>query len=87
MAKLFGPDLPRLARQHLVLVAVSVGVATLIGVPLAVWVFPHLRLRALVLGATGLLQTVPSLALLAVLLLYRDPGFMLMLADQVWACF
>jgi len=27
------------------------------------------------------------LALLAVLLLYRDPGFMLMLADQVWACF
>jgi len=68
MAKLFGPDLPRLARQHLMLVAVSVGVATLIGVPLAVWVFPHLRLRALVLGATGLLQTVPSLALLAVLI-------------------
>ena len=27
------------------------------------------------------------LALLAVLLLYRDPGFMLMLADQEWACF
>ncbi|PZQ77183.1 MAG: amino acid ABC transporter permease [Variovorax paradoxus] len=68
LGKLFGPDLPRLARQHLMLVAVSVGVATLIGVPLAVWVFPHLRLRALVLGATGLLQTVPSLALLAVLI-------------------
>lgn len=68
MAKLFGPDLPRLTRQHLLLVAVSVGVATLIGVPLAVWVFPHPRLRALVLGATGLLQTVPSLALLAVLI-------------------
>lgn len=27
------------------------------------------------------------LVLLAVLLLYRDPAFMLMLADQVWACF
>lgn len=25
--------------------------------------------------------------LLGVLVLYRDPGFMLMLADQVWACF
>jgi hypothetical protein len=25
--------------------------------------------------------------LLGVLMLYRDPGFMLMLADQVWACF
>jgi osmoprotectant transport system permease protein len=66
--RLFGQDLGRLARQHLVLVAVSVGVATLVGVPLAVAVFPHLRLRAVVLGATGLMQTVPSLALLAVLI-------------------
>jgi osmoprotectant transport system permease protein len=67
-AKLFGADLGRLARQHLLLVAVSVGLAILIAVPLGVAVFPHLRLRALVLGATGLLQTVPSLALLAVLI-------------------
>ncbi|WP_225784718.1 glycine betaine ABC transporter substrate-binding protein [Xenophilus sp. Marseille-Q4582] len=68
VAKLLGPDLPRLARQHLMLVAASVGLATLIGVPLAIGVFPHLRLRAFVLGLTGLLQTVPSLALLAVLI-------------------
>ncbi len=27
------------------------------------------------------------LALLAVLQLYRDPDFMRMLSDQVWACF
>ncbi|MGC3983679.1 MAG: glycine betaine ABC transporter substrate-binding protein [Pseudorhodoferax sp.] len=67
-ARLFGADLARLARQHLLLVAVSVGLATLIGVPVAIWVFPHLRLRAVVLGAAGLLQTVPSLALLAVLI-------------------
>ncbi|RCW64698.1 glycine betaine ABC transporter substrate-binding protein [Pseudorhodoferax soli] len=67
-ARLFGSDLARLARQHLMLVAVSVGVATLIGVPLAILVFPHVRLRALVLGVAGLLQTVPSLALLAVLI-------------------
>jgi osmoprotectant transport system permease protein len=68
VAKLFGPDLWQLARQHLVLVAVSVGVAILIGVPLAILVFPHVRLRALVLGFASLLQTVPSLALLAVLI-------------------
>ncbi|RYF83828.1 MAG: ABC transporter permease subunit [Comamonadaceae bacterium] len=68
IAKLIDPDLGRLARQHLTLVAVSVGIAVLIGVPLAVLVFPHVRLRALVLGATGLLQTVPSLALLAILI-------------------
>ncbi|HWT17904.1 MAG TPA: glycine betaine ABC transporter substrate-binding protein, partial [Variovorax sp.] len=67
-AKLFGPDLWKLARQHLMLVAVSVGVAILIGVPLAILVFPHVRLRALVLGFASLLQTVPSLALLAVLI-------------------
>ncbi|MDI1275437.1 glycine betaine ABC transporter substrate-binding protein [Polaromonas sp.] len=67
-AKLFGPDLARLTRQHLALTFISVGLAALIGIPLAVWVFPHPRLRAVVLGATGLMQTVPSLALLAMLI-------------------
>ncbi|MFM9921417.1 glycine betaine ABC transporter substrate-binding protein [Variovorax sp. H27-G14] len=68
MAKLFGPDLWKLARQHLLLVAVSVGIAILIGVPIAILVFPHVRLRAVVLGLASLMQTVPSLALLAVLI-------------------
>ncbi|NDZ12221.1 glycine betaine ABC transporter substrate-binding protein [Variovorax sp. WS11] len=68
VAKLFGPDLGRLTRQHLLLVAISVGLAILIAVPLGIFVFPHLRLRAVVLGLTGLLQTVPSLALLALLI-------------------
>jgi len=67
-ARLFGPDLGRLARQHLLLVAVSTGLAVLLGVPMAVAVFPRPRLRAVVLAATGLLQTVPSLALLAILI-------------------
>ena len=67
-AKMFGPDLARLTRQHLALTVISVGLAALIGIPLAVLVFPHPRLRAVVLGATGLLQTVPSLALLALLI-------------------
>jgi len=71
-AKLFGPDLARLALQHLTLVAASVGLAVLIGVPLAVAVAPHERARGLVLGATGLLQTVPSLALLAALISLVD---------------
>lgn len=67
-AKLFGPDLGRLTREHLLLVGVSVGLALLIAVPLAILVFPYVRLRAVLLGLTGLLQTVPSLALLAVLI-------------------
>jgi osmoprotectant transport system permease protein len=67
-SKLLGPDLGRLTLQHLGLVVVSVGIAALIAIPLALAVFARPRARAVVLGATGLLQTVPSLALLAILI-------------------
>ncbi len=66
--KLFGPDLARLTWQHLMLVVVSVGSAALVAIPLGIAVFRHPRARAVVLGATSLLQTVPSLAMLAVLI-------------------
>jgi osmoprotectant transport system permease protein len=66
--KLFGPDLARLTLQHLTLVALSVGAAVLLGVPLAVAAFPRPRWRGALLAAAGLLQTVPSLALLAALI-------------------
>jgi osmoprotectant transport system permease protein len=67
-AKLFGPDLARLTGQHLALVLISVSAAALLAIPLAVWTFPHPRLRATVLSLAGLMQTVPSLALLAALI-------------------
>lgn len=66
--KLFGDDLARITLQHLMLVAVSVVAATLLGIPLGVLAARVARLRGLVLSATGLLQTVPSLALLALLI-------------------
>ncbi len=66
--RLIGDDLLRLTLQHLLLVVVSVGVATLIAVPLGIWLFPHPKARALALGTAGVLQTIPSLALLAVLI-------------------
>jgi osmoprotectant transport system permease protein len=66
--KLFGPDLARLAAQHLALVGIAVAVAALLATPVGVLVFARPRLRAVVLGATGLLQTVPALALLAALI-------------------
>ena len=71
-AKLFGADLARLTRQHLTLVLASVGLAALLGIPLATWVAPHAGPRGLVLGACGTLQTVPSLALLAALISLVD---------------
>ena len=67
-ARLWGPDLLRLTAQHLGLVLAAVGLAVLIGVPLATAVAGHAGARATVLGATGLLQTVPSLAMLALLI-------------------
>ena len=66
--RLVGDDLGRLVWEHLVLVIVSVGVATLLAAPLGVLLFPHPKLRALALGTAGVLQTIPSLALLAVLI-------------------
>lgn len=66
--KLTGPDLGRLAAQHLMLVFLSVAIAVLVAVPAGVFVYPCHRLRALVLGMTGLLQTIPSLAMLAILI-------------------
>ena len=66
--KLFGADLARLTVQHLMLVVVSVAAAALIGIPLAIAVASRDALRAFVLGATGVLQTIPSLALLALLI-------------------
>ena len=67
-AKLFGDDLARLAAQHLGLVLAAVSAAVAIGVPLAVAVAARPRWRAAVLGATGVLQTIPSLAMLALLI-------------------
>ena len=66
--KHFGDDLARLTAQHLLLVGVSVLLATLIGIPLGIAVAARPGWRAAALAATGILQTVPSLAMLAVLI-------------------
>jgi osmoprotectant transport system permease protein len=68
VAKLFGPDLGTLTRQHLTLVLLSVGLACLAGIPLGVLAAFAPRLREPVLALAGVLQTVPSLALLAILI-------------------
>jgi len=67
-SRLWGPDLARLTLQHVGLVLAAVGLAVVVGVPLAVLASRHRRAQALLLGVTGLLQTVPSLALLALLI-------------------
>ena len=68
VARLFAPDLLRLSLQHLGLVFGSVLMAVVVGVPLGVWAWRRPRMAAWVLGTVGVLQTVPSLALLAFLI-------------------
>ncbi len=54
-----------LVGRHLALTVGSVVVAALLAVPLGVWLTRRRRWAGLVLGVAGVIQTVPSLALLA----------------------
>ena len=66
--RLFAPDLARLLGQHLLLVAVAVFCATLLGVPLGAAAAAYPRSEGPVMATVGVLQTIPSLALLAMLI-------------------
>ncbi len=68
MSRLFGPDLPRLTREHLWLVFVSVLIATFIGVPLGAIAAAQKQVSQAILGVVNVLQTIPSLAMLAALI-------------------
>jgi len=68
LALLLGNDFWRLTRQHLTLVFVSLAAAVLIGIPLGVWAARAPRAARLILSTVGVIQTVPSLALLAFLI-------------------
>jgi osmoprotectant transport system permease protein len=50
--------------QHIGLTFISLLIAVVIGLPLGVYITRHKRAAGLVLGAAGVLQTIPSLALL-----------------------
>ncbi|MCZ8251315.1 MAG: ABC transporter permease subunit [Hylemonella sp.] len=66
--RLGGPDLWRLGLEHLALVFLSLGVSVVVGVPLGMLAARHPLAESLILGITGMLQTIPSLALLAILI-------------------
>ncbi|MEO0964693.1 MAG: ABC transporter permease/substrate-binding protein [Planctomycetota bacterium] len=72
--------LPDLLAAHVWLVVVSVGLACVVSVPAGVWVAHRPRWRGVVLGAAGLIQTVPGMALLAAVVL----GLMALSAAGVW---
>ena len=56
-------------REHLFLAGISTGAAVLLGVPLGVYISQKRVIRSFVFGIVGILQTVPSLAMLVFLLM------------------
>ncbi len=68
ISRLFAPDLAALTVQHLMLVFGSLLIAIIVGVPMGVAAWRWPRSSAWLLGAVAVLQTVPSLALLAFLI-------------------
>ena len=67
-SKLWAPDLWRLLGQHLALVFGSLALAVLLAVPLGIAAHRQPHLAGPVMAVAGLLQTLPSLALLAFLI-------------------
>ena len=67
-SKLFGPDFGRLTLEHLGLVFISLAASVAVGIPLGIVAAKRPATEGLILGATGVVQTIPSLALLAVLI-------------------
>ena len=61
-------EIVRATLEHCVLVLVSVGVATAVGVPLGVWLTRRTAWQRPVLGVANVVQTIPSLALFGLLI-------------------
>lgn len=74
---LFDADFLRLSSEHLVLVFASLILSVLVGIPLGIWCAASAAARRWVLPVVGLVQTIPSLALLAFLItLYARIGML-----------
>ncbi len=62
--------------QHLQLTLIALGLACVIGLPLAILVYKSRRISRSVLYIAGLLQTIPSIALLALMIPLFGIGFL-----------
>lgn len=68
LEQLFAADFWRLTAEHCLLVFGALALSVGAGVPLGVWAARSRRARPFILGVTGVLQTIPALALLAFLI-------------------
>src|ERR1043165_5260762 len=61
-------DILRATGEHIFIVAIAVGVAILIGVPLGIWCVRRARAGRVMLRIVDAIQTIPSLALFGFLI-------------------
>lgn len=67
-------EIGHLVAQHLSLTGTALALAVLVGIPLGIGITRWLSAAGPVLGATGILQTIPSIALLAFMIPYLGLG-------------
>ena len=60
----FWSRLYQLTIEHLILVSISLSAAIVVSIPLGILAFKYNRLSQLILGVVGIIQTIPSLAIL-----------------------
>ncbi|MGB3756703.1 MAG: ABC transporter permease [Rivularia sp. (in: cyanobacteria)] len=64
----YGAEIIERSIEHLVLVIIAIGIATLIGIPLGILITRNQSLRQPILGVANIMQTIPSLALFGLLI-------------------
>lgn len=70
----YGSDLIRLTWEHLFISAVSLGLGVLVAVPLGIALTRTEKLATWFIGLASILQTIPSLALLALMIPFLGVG-------------
>lgn len=64
----YAPEILDRTIEHLILVAISIGIAILIGIPLGIFITRKTSFAQSILGFANIMQTVPSLALFGFLI-------------------
>jgi osmoprotectant transport system permease protein len=64
----YAPEILERTQEHLILVLIAIGIATLIGIPLGILITRLKILRQPILAVANIMQTIPSLALFGLLI-------------------
>jgi len=68
-------ELLALSIEHFLMVVFGIGMALIVGIPLGIIAAKHEKLAPVIISVTNVIQLIPSLALLAILMLYFGFGF------------